>query len=228
MTRAALDWGIRIAKDDSHGYYKYIEGKRWGPYDYDCASFAVCMFADGAGLPIPHGPNNDDPIVVSTMYNKLRDYGFEKVNFDNDCSKLQPGDILVINPDGETAHAEVYMGDGVVIHATDKSFYDDDQEPGDGDDMEKRLRDHAYVANPDSDEDTSGKTYLDNYCEDFNRAFETNITPDNHTVDGIPFVGEISGYRIAKPGCTEYIDEGGRGPVAYVLRYTGGIPVDQG
>ena len=222
VIRDALDWGIRIAKDDeNHGYYKYTEEGRWGPKDYDCASFAVCMFAVGAGLPIPNGPNYDDHIVVSTMYKNLRDYGFEKVDFDNDCSKLHPGDILVINPDGDTAHAEVYMGDGVVIHATDKTFEGDVCESGD--DMEQRLREHAYVAGPDSNEDTSGKTYLDNYWEDFNRAFETNITPDNYTVDGIPFVGEISGYRIAKPGCTEYIDEGGRGPVAYVLRYTGGI-----
>lgn len=222
VIRDAIDWGIRIAKDDSHGYYKYIEEKRWGPYDYDCASFAVCMFADGAGLPIPHGPNNDDPIVVSTMYDKLRDYGFEKVHFDNDCSKLQPGDILVINPDGKTAHAEVYIGDGRTIHATS---FDDAADSAVGDQQRRKLEDNIAVNAANEGKEGATHLYdLNDWGEYFDGTFGTNIRETNYAdQDGLPYVGEITGYRIAKPGSNEYIDAGNRGEVAYVIRYTGGI-----
>ncbi len=228
----ALKLGVNMANDDSHGYNNSV--LRWGDNgDYDCASFAVYMFAEGGGLDINYGLDKSQHrnIAVFDMASQMADYGFVKVPFDGDCTKLQRGDIIVINPDctpvnGHAGHdhIEVYMGDGVVIHATNISFTDDVQTQGD--DMAQRFRNHPYYADPDSDEDTSGKTYLDNYCEDFNATFGTNITSDNYKVNGIPFVGEISGYRIASVEDPEtYIDYGDRGPVPYIVRYTGGIPV---
>ncbi|SMC46088.1 NlpC/P60 family protein [Oscillospiraceae bacterium] len=223
VIRDAIDWGIRIAKDDkNHGYYKDTKERRWGPDDYDCASFAVCMFTDGAGLQIPHGPDDDKNIVVSNMYDRMHDYGFEKVDFDNDCSKLQPGDILVINPSGETAHAEVYIGDGRTIHATS---FDDAADPAVGDQQRRKLEDNIAVNAANEGKEGATHLYdLNDWGEYFDDTFGTNIRETNYAdQDGLPYVGEITGYRIAKPGSNEYIDAGNRGEVAYVIRYTGGI-----
>jgi hypothetical protein len=220
-TRAALEWGKMIANGE-YGYNQDDPEKRWGPNYFDCCTFAVCMYTDGAGIEVPHGPDNS--FAVHDMYEHMCDYGFSMVPFHNDCSELLPGDILVINPNGEHAHAEVYMGDGAVLHATNVTFNGVVDEKGD--DLAERFKKQPYNAAPDSQEDNSGKTYLNNYCEDFNATFGTDITPDNYVVDGVPYVGEISGYRIAKPGTTDYIDFGNRGEVAYVIRYTGGIPVE--
>lgn len=228
----ALKLGVEMANDDSHGYNNSVN--RWGDYgDYDCASFAVYLFAQGGGLDINYGLDKSvhRNIAVFDMSSQMADYGFVTVPFDGDCTKLQRGDIIVINPqctpvNGHPGHdhIEVYMGDGVVIHATNISFTDDVQTVGDN--MADRFRAHGYAADPDSQEDTSGKTYLDNYCEDFNATFGTNITSDNYVVDGIPYVGEISGYRIASVDDPKtYIDYGERGSVPYIVRYTGGIPV---
>jgi hypothetical protein len=229
VIRDAIDWGIRIAKDDeNHGYYKDAKERRWGPYDYDCASFAVCMFTDGAGLQIPHGPDNDKNIVVSNMYDRMHDYGFEKVDFDNDCSKLQPGDILVINPSGETAHAEVYIGDGKVVHAT-RLVEAANDDPGDQQlDKLKENRSANRAANRNRD-DENYLCDLDEWHDHLEEQFGLDINEEGYAdQDDLPYVGEITGYRISRIGSDQYVDAGGRGPVAYVLRYTGGIPVDQG
>ena len=229
VIRDAIDWGIRIAKDDeNHGYYKDTKERRWGPDDYDCASFAVCMFTDGAGLQIPHGPDDDKNIVVSNMYDRMHDYGFEKVDFDNDCSKLQPGDILVINPSGETAHAEVYIGDGKVVHAT-RLVEAANDDPGDQ--QLDRLKENR-AANRNANRNRDDEDYLcdlDEWHDHLEEQFGLDINEEGYAdQDDLPYVGEITGYRISRIGSDQYVDAGGRGPVAYVLRYTGGIPVDQG
>ena len=43
----AVEWALRIARDDSHGY---DQGLRWGP-DYDCSSLIISAYKQ-AGVPL--------------------------------------------------------------------------------------------------------------------------------------------------------------------------------
>ena len=88
----AVQWAIRIANDDSHGYSQEY-AIRWGNPDYDCSSFVISAYKYGAGLPI-----DTSQIYYTGNMNLLTNYGFvnvtSQVNLQTGAG-LVLGDIIV-------------------------------------------------------------------------------------------------------------------------------------
>lgn len=95
----ALDWAIKTANDNSHGYDQI---NRTGP-DYDCSSFIAAALIQG-GFKI--NKNSTTRNLLSQLINE----GFQIVT---DPEK-KPGDIF-LNP-GE--HVVMMCGDGNIVHAS--------------------------------------------------------------------------------------------------------------
>ena len=51
IPQAACEWAVKTAKDQRHGYSQ-AQDRRWGTPDYDCSSFALSSYKNGAGINI--------------------------------------------------------------------------------------------------------------------------------------------------------------------------------
>lgn len=124
IPEAAVQWALKIAADNSHGY---SQASRWGNPDYDCSSFCISAYRTGAGLPI-----NTSVVNYTGNLDKLTQYGFKditkKVNFST-CSGMQRGDIVYYHKSGNIGHAVLYLGNGQIVHARGKSY--GSSKPGD-------------------------------------------------------------------------------------------------
>lgn len=112
----AVQWGLRIANDQSHGY---SQASRWGKPDYDCSSFPISAYK-AAGVPI------DTSVVNYTgNYTNLLRFGFRDVtkqcNFSTRAG-LQRGDILWYHKSGNIGHVAIYIGNGQIVHARGQSY----------------------------------------------------------------------------------------------------------
>ena len=94
----AVEWALRIARDDSHGY---DQGTRWGP-DYDCSSLIISAYKQ-AGVPLTCTYTGD-------MKRDMIMHGFVEIPF---SVGLRPGDVLL----NEAHHTAMYIGNGQIVHA---------------------------------------------------------------------------------------------------------------
>lgn len=102
---------LRIANDDSHGYSQKPPSGRWGP-DYDCSSL-LYQAAFNAGYDVGIGSNRVR--FTGTMLKDFEKAGFQILPFANvGISDLKIGDILL----NLALHAEVYVGEGQSVGAT--------------------------------------------------------------------------------------------------------------
>lgn len=111
----ALAWAKKIANDQSHGY---SQSNRWGNPDYDCSSFVLSAYRDGAGVPIGNAT------YTGNMAELLK-CGFKDVSKSvnlNTGSGLQRGDIIFYHKSGNIGHAVMYAGNGQIVHARGASY----------------------------------------------------------------------------------------------------------
>ena len=111
----AIEWALRIANDNSHGYSNSI---RWGPH-YDCSSFVLSAYYQ-AGLPIFKG-NESKWGTTETMYSQLTKVGFvdvtSRVNIDSG-EGLMKGDVVLKKNYGNTyGHTAIVVSPGTLVHA---------------------------------------------------------------------------------------------------------------
>ena len=100
----AVQWAIKIAKDDSHGY---DQSHRTGP-DYDCSSLVSSAYK-AAG--VDFGIQSSGTIAGACLK-----HGFKNVSSNVNFAKgtgLQRGDILVHTGH----HVSMYIGDGKIVSA---------------------------------------------------------------------------------------------------------------
>lgn len=110
----ALQWALKIAADQSHGY---SQANRWGP-DYDCSSFVLSAYKNGAGVDI-----GSATYTGNLQY--LLNHGFKDVSSSvnlNTGSGLQKGDIIYYHKSGTVGHAAMYAGNGKIVHARGQSY----------------------------------------------------------------------------------------------------------
>ena len=121
---AALEWGLRIAADNSHGYSKY---SRFGP-NYDCSSFVSAA--------LMHGGFDLSYTSTCGMKEALEELGFTA--YRKGEVELRRGDIL-LNP---WEHVEFYLGDGMCLAA----HMDYDGRSGDSTGKEINIREGQHCA----------------------------------------------------------------------------------
>ena len=103
----AVDWAIRTANDNSHGY---SQADRWGP-DYDCSSFVIQAY-EQAGLSLREAGAS----YTGNMRGAFIACGFVDVTTLVGLSSgygLQPGDVLL----NYAAHTCMFIGGGNVANA---------------------------------------------------------------------------------------------------------------
>ncbi len=106
----AINWAIRIANDNSHGY---SQSTRWGPH-YDCSSFVYSAFYN-AGFSLPKNSG-----YTQTMVKDFTNAGFSWITWDKigSMNNLQRGDILLNNSNiSSKQHTEIYLGNGQNVGA---------------------------------------------------------------------------------------------------------------
>lgn len=113
---------IAIAEDDSHGYSMDLHRRALSP-DVDCSSLVYYALLHSGYTTDQLGAG---PFNTATMMTTLPACGFERLDYEG-VGSLQPGDILMRDPYGSTAHTEIYVGDNQLVGAHD----DFDQVPGD-------------------------------------------------------------------------------------------------
>lgn len=117
MVEKAIQWGIGIAKDQTHGYSQAV---RWGP-DYDCSSFVISCFGyAGFNLGYMNWPNDtnheDDLYYTGNIKQPFIDAGFtwisaEELGGMDKPTNLKRGDIVL----REYHHTEIYIGNGYLL-----------------------------------------------------------------------------------------------------------------
>lgn len=125
----AVDWAIRTANDNSHGYSQV---DRWGP-DYDCSSFVIEAY-EQAGVPVRQG----GATYTGNMRGAFLGCGFIDVtNLVNLSSGggLQPGDVLL----NYSAHTCLAIGNGRVANCRT-----DEGHPQSGDQSGSEIRLQSY------------------------------------------------------------------------------------
>lgn len=118
-----VDYAVKIARDDSHGYSQVRRWKEQGT-DRDCASLMYDA-ADHAGYNVGEGP--DRVRYTGTMLADFKRAGFKALPFDGNLSDLEKGDILL----NVEHHTEMYIGGGQFVGAHIAETGDTDGEPGD-------------------------------------------------------------------------------------------------
>ena len=115
----ALSWAKEIANDPKHGY---SQSNRWGKKgtvsDFDCSSFVLSAYRDGAGVPIGNA-------TYTGNMGELLKHGFKDVSKSvnlNTGSGLQRGDIIFYHKSGNIGHAVMYAGNGQIVHARGASY----------------------------------------------------------------------------------------------------------
>lgn len=133
----AVEWAVKIAEDDSHGY---DQDNRWGP-DYDCSSFVITAW-ENAGVPVKsNGASN-----TSNMVSVFKSTGFKDITSSITLSTgagLQKGDIV-----WKSGHTEmVYNSSYGLVGA---SINENGGTTGGvtGDQTEKEIRTRSYYNYP--------------------------------------------------------------------------------
>lgn len=104
----AVDWAVKIAKDNSHGY---DQSSRWGK-DYDCSSLVISAYKQ-AGVPLTC-------TYTGNMRSDMLNHGFAPVvNANLKTGKgLLPGDVLL----NEAQHTAMVISDGKIVHAAGNEY----------------------------------------------------------------------------------------------------------
>ena len=110
MTRItkAVEWAVRIANDDSHGY---DQAERWG-VDYDCSSLVISAY-EQAGVPVKEA----GATYTGNMKQAFMKCGFKDVTKEvtlRTGRKVEKGDVLL----NEANHTALAIGDGQIVHAS--------------------------------------------------------------------------------------------------------------
>lgn len=117
-TSKFIQAAIGYAMDDSHGY---SQAHRWGP-DYDCSSLMYqCGYDAGYNL------SRQEPRYTGSMIKDFSAVGFRVDAFDGNLGDLEPGDILL----NTTHHTAVYVGNGLLVEASNSETGGVDGQPGD-------------------------------------------------------------------------------------------------
>lgn len=109
-TETAVEWMVRTANNNRHGYdQKY----RWGEHgDYDCSS-AVITAWESAGVPV----KTTGATYTGNMYSAFKKCGFvdvtNSVNRNNGLG-LRRGDVLLTR----RKHTAMYIGNNHIVHAS--------------------------------------------------------------------------------------------------------------
>ncbi len=115
----AVQWAIRTANDNTHGY-------QWGakgPVNFDCSSFVSSAFIN-AGFNVPQSTTSD-------MQRNFTSRGFTAYN--RGAVSLQRGDILL-----KSGHVELYIGNNQCVGA--HSNYDGKSGDSSGREIQVRTR----------------------------------------------------------------------------------------
>ena len=119
----AVQWAIRTANDNTHGY-------QWGakgPVNFDCSSFVSSAFIN-AGFNVPQS-------TTATMMQNFTSHGFTA--YKKGTVSLQRGDILLNNTQNR-GHAELYIGNNQCVAAHDN--YDGRSGDSSGREIQVRTR----------------------------------------------------------------------------------------
>ncbi|SEV88159.1 LXG domain of WXG superfamily protein [Ruminococcaceae bacterium KH2T8] len=217
----------------SYGYTQDIED-RWG-CGVDCASAVARALTEGAHLQFDIGPNAE--LAANQMDDVLLQHGFIEIPFNGDVSTLETTDVILISDleKGGFKHTQYYYGDGVVLHATANgetytytNGTPDNRDPvGDGEyDKLKRWADENAVARSRGESEPHNFD-IDTRVNALNERFGMHLTRDNICVDGLPYIGEVCAARISKVGDTRYLAMDSDEFHGIVLRYTGGLTLDE-
>ncbi len=98
---------------------------------------------------------------------------------------------------------------------------------GDGEyDKLKRWADENAVARSRGESEPHNFD-IDTRVNALNERFGMHLTRDNICVDGLPYIGEVCAARISKVGDTRYLAMDSDEFHGIVLRYTGGLTLDE-
>ena len=107
--QSAVDFAVRIAKDDAHGYDQV---DRWGHPNFDCSGLVITAF-EQAGIPV----KTNGATYTGNMKKAFLKTGFtdviKTVNLKTGAGLL-PGDVLL----KEGSHTALYIGNGQIVHAS--------------------------------------------------------------------------------------------------------------
>ena len=101
-----VEWMVRIANDDSHGY---SQTDRAALVDFDCSSMVYYGLLNSGFSTTQLGSY---PFTTHTEQAILKKNGFTEIPVNSDCSNLEVGDIL-----WREGHTEVYIGEGMSVGA---------------------------------------------------------------------------------------------------------------
>lgn len=126
----AVEWAVATANDNSHGYSQV---DRWNP-DYDCSSFVISAWQDGAGVPVRSGGAS----YTGNMRGAFLGCGFTDVTNLVNLSTgagVQAGDVLL----NYSAHTCIAIGAGRVANCRT-----DEGHPQAGDQSGNEIRIQNY------------------------------------------------------------------------------------
>lgn len=224
---------LEFVTNENYGYSQ-VWDRRWLG-SVDCSSAVARAFNEGAHLQFEIGPGAE--LGATKLSEVLPQHGFIQIPFNGDVSTLEPADVLLLGVPDNYDHAQHYYGDGVVLHATASSetyTYTDDgkldceHDPdGDGEyDKLKRWADENAVARSRGESEPHNFD-IDTRVNALNERFGMQLTRDNICVDGLPYIGEVCAARISKVGDTRYLAMDSDEFHGIVLRYTGGLTLDE-
>lgn len=127
----AVQWAIAVANDNSHGY---SQANRWGNPDYDCSSFVISAWTEGAGVPVKQAGAS----YTGNMRGAFLACGFEDVTSQVSISSgagVQAGDVLL----NYAAHTCLAIGGGKVANCRT-----DEGHPQGGDQSGNEIRIQNY------------------------------------------------------------------------------------